>query len=604
MRFLSTLVASALGTLLALGAIIVFLVLFVIAIGMASSPEPTVEDGSVLTVDVRGDIPERQPDDPLAGLQTTRPAYDLTDLKDALNKAAVDDRIEAVWLRIRGTDAGWATLEEAREAIVQFQEESDKPVIASSQDFGMSEQEYFLASAADRIYATAQSPFEFNGFHASVAFFQQALEKLDVEPEVIRAGEFKSAVEPFIREDMSPENRLQLMELLETQNDQFMNAVAESRDLSADDLNRKASESIILTVEDAEEAGLIDELRYRDEVTAAIKDEIGLDEDDSFPRVNVRNYARIPASDVGIEPVDDGVVAIVYANGAIMTGESESTPNPIMGGQTTVGSETFSEAMETARSDDRIETVVVRINSPGGLVSASEAMWRDIMLTKEEKPVVVSMGDLAASGGYYVAAAADAIVADPLTITGSIGVYSVLFNASALFEDRLGVTFDIVQTSPYSDLYSGIRSLSDDERRLLEANTEQTYDTFLQRVADGRDMSTDEVRDVAAGRVWSGLDAQEVGLVDELGSLERAIQMAAEKAEMEEGPYNIRTLPRPKTFLDQLNELFGTQMQNLWQRATLSEPERKLLEHQRVLNELARDHGTIQARLPYDITIE
>lgn len=603
MRFLSTLVASALGTLLALGAIIVFLVLFVFALSMAASPEPTVQDNSVLVVDVRGAIPERQADDPFAQLQTTRPAYDLVDLKGALNKAAADDRIEAVWLRIRSAPPTWATLEEAREALVDFKEESDKPIFASSQDFGMSEQEYFLASTADHIFATAQSPFEFNGFHTTLAFFRQGLDRLGVEPEVIRAGEFKSAVEPFTRDDMSEENRLQFTELLETQNAQFMNAVAESRGLEVEALNRKATESVILTVEDALEADLVDELKYRDEVTDRIKEEIGLGENESFSRVNVSQYARVPAADVGLEPVDDGVVGVVYADGAIVTGESGQGPNPL-GGGSSVGSETFSDAMETARNDNRIETVVVRINSPGGMVSASEAMWREVMLTKEEKPVVVSMGDTAASGGYYVAAAADSIVADPLTITGSIGVYSILFDASELFEDRLGVTFDAVRTSPFADLYSGVRSLSDEERRLLEANTEQTYDAFLQRVADGRDMDIDAVREIAGGRVWSGADAQEVGLVDELGSLERAIEVAAEMADMEEGPYNVRRLPRPKTFIEQLNEMLNMQASKLWQRAMLSTHERKLLEHQRVLRDLARDHGTVQARLPYDITIE
>jgi len=247
---------------------------------------------------------------------------------------------------------------------------------------------------------------------------------------------------------------------------------------------------------------------------------------------------------------------------------------------------------------------VLRVNSPGGSASASEAMWRAVDRTAQEKPVIVSMGDVAASGGYYIAAAADSIVANPTTVTGSIGVIGLLLNAEDLFEDQLGVTFDGVQTSPYADMYSSSRALSPQERRLLGQSIDQTYNTFLQRVAEGRDMDTSAVHDVAQGRVWSGQDAREVGLVDTLGSLRSAIAIAGRAADLGDGPYRTRTLPRPRTVLERLNESFSTQATQLW-HATLSTPlEQKLWRHKRMLDRVVGTDGTVQTRLPSVPTVK
>lgn len=603
MRFLSTLVASTIGTLLAFGVIVLFLFLFLFALSLSSGQAPPVTPGSVLVVDIEGPIPERMSDDPFATAfaGSDRVRYDLRDLKGALQKAAADDRIDGVWLRLRQTSAAWATLGEVRDALDAFKE-SGKPLIASSADFGMSEKTYYLASAADSAFAAPQAPFEFNGFQIMSQFFKGALDKLDVQPEVIRAGEYKSAVEPFTREDLSDPNRTQLTALLNAQNEQFMQHVAASRGRDAEALNQLARESALLSADQAVEEGLIDSLRYEDEVHDIIKTRLGMDADANLRTISVPRYANVPASDAGLQPASDGEVAIVYAEGQIISGSSEDI---FPGSQAPlIGSTTFSDAMEEARTNANVNAVVVRVNSPGGSAAASEVMWRAVELTTREKPVIVSMGDYAASGGYYIAAGADSIVANPQTITGSIGVFGILFDASGLFENKLGITFDGVSTSPYADMFSGVEPLSDAEHQLLERNIDATYDRFLQRVADGRGMSVEEVDAVAQGRVWAGQDALNVGLVDTLGTLDDAVRIAAQKAGMGEGPYRVRTLPRMKTFFERLNESLYGQAATLWTEMTTSPAERMLMEQRRTLQDLARTHGTAQMRLPVDIRIE
>lgn len=599
MRFLSTLLASALGTLLAFGVVLLFVVFFFFAFALSADPEPPVAPGSVLTMELNGPIAERVTDDPFAQAFGGQQANDLRDIKQALRKAAADTRIEAVLLRSHGVSAPWGMLQEIRRELLAFKE-SGKPLYASSGEYYSSERDYFLNSTADSVFAAPEGFFEFNGFATEVAFFDNTLEKLDVDAQVVRAGAYKSAVEPFIRDDLSPENEEQLSALLDTTNSTFMRAVATSRGQSSDAVQRLATESATLTAGSAHEAGLIDALLFEDEVMDVVRNRLGLASGTSLPTVSLRDYARVSASSAGLSTGNEGEVAVVYAQGQIVTGETDDmfSASPML------GSETFSDAMETARTSDETDAVVVRINSPGGSASASDAMWRAIEMTAREKPVIVSMGGVAASGGYWMATAADSIVADPLTITGSIGVLGVFFDASGFFENKLGVTFDGVQTSPYADMFTGLTSFSDEERALLERFIDQTYQSFLEKVANGRGLSVEEVQEIAQGRVWSGSAAQEIGLVDTLGGLETAIEMAAEKAGLAEGTYRIRTLPRPKTFIERFNEALYAQASAAWQSIALSPFERTLIEQQRVLRDIVRDHGTAQARMPYTLDIK
>jgi protease-4 len=596
MRFLSTLTASVLGTLIAFGLVLFFLFFFLFALSFSADTTPSVQPGSVLTVPIEGTIPERKADDPFQQAFGGGPAYDLRDLQTGLRNAASDDRIEAVWLRMKGTSAQWGTLEEVRQAVEQVRA-SGKPVIASSEDFGLGEKDYFVASAADSVYVGPQSSFEYNGFATILAFFENAFDKLGVEPQVIRAGKYKSAAETFVRSDLSEPNRQQLQALLTTVNDQFVTTIAEDRPVSATELREMAENAPLLQASAAVERGLIDDIRYEDEVRASLRQLNGIPSNSNLSTTSLSTYKRVPAGSAGVTLAETGTIDIVYGEGQIVPGEPDE--NPFGSNQQVLGSGTLIDALETARTSPSTRAVVVRVNSPGGSASASDAMWQAVQKTADEKPVIVSMGDVAASGGYYLAAAADSIVANPTTVTGSIGVIGVLLNAQGLFEDKLGVTFDGVSTSPYADMYSPSQPLSSNERRLIGEYIDQAYGTFLQRVASGRGMEVSAVDEVAQGRVWSGQDALEVGLVDTLGTLRDALSLAGQAAGMGDGPYKTRVLPRPKTVFERFNERLGAQATKLWTSMAGTPLERKLWRHRRVLDRLIGTDGNIQARLPY-----
>jgi len=597
MRFLSTLLASALGTLIAFGVLVLFLFFFFFALALSGDQKPPVTPNSVLVAEIDGPLPERVSDDPFQQAFGDEADYDLRDLQTALRNAASDDRISGVWLRMKGTNASWATLEEVRSSLLAFRE-SGKPVIASSGEFGMGEKEYFLATAADSIFAAPVSPFELNGFVSTATFVKNTLDRLNIESKTVRAGKYKSAVEPFLREDLSDANREQLTSLLETTNSRFKDGVSATRGITPDELERMADEDAVLDATVAADRNLIDGLRYENEVVDVFRGALDLSASDDVPTLALEKYSQQSASDAGVTTTGDGSVAIVYAEGQIIPGKS---PDFSSNGQ--IGSTTLIEAVRDARESSDVKAIVLRVNSPGGNASASEVMWHALKQAAADKPLIVSMGDLAASGGYYIAAPADTIVANPTTITGSIGVFGQFFNTRGFFNEKLGVTFDGIQTSPYADIYSFVEPFSDAERRLLASSIDRTYDTFLERVADGRGMDTTAVNEIAQGRIWSGRDALTVGLVDTLGTLEDAIGIAGRAGGLGDGPYRTRILPRPKTFLERLNqELYG-QAASIWQSLGRSELEQELLRQKRMLEHAVGQHGTVQARMPFDIRI-
>ena len=595
MRFFSTLVASILGSLIALGFVFFFGFLFLAALVASSDTTPMVQTGSVLVMDLAGSIPELVSHDSFNEAFAGELPYDLYDVKRALQKAAVDDRIDGVWLQLRGIQADWGTLHEIREALRAYKE-SGKPLVASSGEYMMAESDYFLASIADSVYASSEAFFEFNGFYLEVMYYRGLLEKLDVEPEIIRAGKYKAAVEPLLRDDLSEENEAQLSALLESHNTLFLDAIAESRGRPATDVQRLTEDPAFITAAEAYEAGLLDGLLFEDEVEARLKKRLGYDEDKALRRVNLEAYINVPDAQAGLETGNEGQIAVIYAVGTIMSGKSGT-------GSGVVGSATFNKAMRQARKNRRVKAIVLRINSPGGSASASDAMWREIDLTAKEKPVIVSMGDLAASGGYWIATAADTIVADPQTLTGSIGVFGVLFNIGGALDSKLGITTDRVRTSAYADMFSGMRPLAPQERALLEQAISATYQQFLQKVADSRGLDIEAVDEIGQGRIWSGQQALDLGLVDVLGDLDTAIAIAAEKAGLEEGTYRTRLLPRPQTFMEELNDALSAQAGPLLHSLRSTPAERALVRHARLLDQLAAMHGTVQARMPMEITI-
>ncbi len=601
MRFLSNLIASTIGALLAIAILLFFGLVFLFALASTADQTPRVRAGSVLVAEFSGGVPEIQADDPFANVFGAGGTFDLKDFRESLRKAAVDDRIDALWIQMKGISASWATLGEIRRSILEFKK-SGKPVLASSDDYYMDEAAYFIASAADSVFAGPQALFEFNGFYIAAEFYQHLLEKLDIEPQVVRAGRYKSAVEPYIREDLSPENEEQLTSLLQSWNNVFNQQVAESRGMEPSEVQRIAETEAIFSAEDGYKAGLLDGLLYRDQVLDIWKQRLGRDEDEDVEQISLKAYRRVPASEAGIRRGNEGEVAVVYAVGTLVSGESRTNRVPIFGGEQ-VGAETFMEAMRYARESDKIKAVVVRVNSPGGSAPASDAMRREIALTAEKKPVVVSMGDYAASGGYMISAPADTIVTDPLTITGSIGVFSIFFDVGGFFENKLGITFDAVKTSPHSDMLSALRPLTPQEAAILERSTGQIYEAFLNQVAETRNMDVARVDSLGQGRVWTGEQAVENGLADVLGGLHDAVTIAAEMAGLEEGTYSTRILPRPKTFIETLSESLNTRLSALWLRLNTSPTERMILEQLDVLRPLTEEYGAVQARLPIKIHV-
>ena len=600
MRFLSTLAASVLGTIVAIVALFIFLFLFLFAISLSGDATPQVRSGSVLTMEVSGAIPERVPNDPLTRQISGQSGYGLSDVLSSLSKAEKDDRISAVWLQLKGSSASWATLEQIRAAIQDLRE-SGKPVIASSGDFGMVEKDYFLATAADSIFAGPVTSFEFNGLYLPQTFFQGTLEKLGIEPKVVRAGQFKSAVETFTRDDLSAENELQLQALVDTQYNTFLRAISEARGISIEQLREIASTDAPMDVAPARELGMIDDVRYTDEVVDVLRGILELDGDADVPTIDIADYSRVPGSEVGLEPGGEGAIAVVYGTGQIVPGDPDQG---VLGNTTSMGSDPTIEALDKAREDDDVKAVVFRVDSPGGSAAASEAIWRAVTRTRSVKPVIVSMGSLAASGGYYVAAPADTIVASPNTITGSIGVFGLLFNVEGFLTDKLGVGIDDVNTSDLADIYSPFSDFSDRERALLSESIDRTYQTFLQRVADGRGMTVEQVDAIAQGRVWSGKDAKEQGLVDVLGGLDDAIRIAGEKAGMGAGPFRVRFLPREKTFFEKLNENLSGQAAQIYWNQTATDLEKELRSRKEMIRYYLRQSGKVQARLPQPINIQ
>jgi protease-4 len=340
---------------------------------------------------------------------------------------------------------------------------------------------------------------------------------------------------------------------------------------------------------------LLDGLLFTDEVEALFKERLGLETDDDLRQTSIKSYVNVSDSDAGIETGDDGEIAVVYAVGTIMPGKSS-------GGEV-VGSETFNEAMRRAREDEDVNAVVLRVNSPGGSASASDAMWREIKLTSDTKPVIVSMGDLAASGGYWIATAGDYIVADALTLTGSIGVFTLFFDIGDFLDNKLGITTDGIATSPYADMFSGTDPLTDAQRAALQQSTDDTYQRFLGKVAESRGLNVAQVDSVGQGRIWAGAQAIEIGLVDELGDLDAAIALAAERANLEPGSYRTRRMPEPRTFLDEFNDALSVRMAQMGHRFNTTPAERVLSRQVRLLEQVIATQGTVQARLPLSVEI-
>lgn len=559
--------------------------LFIIMLVSAGSDSDKVEikDNSILHLTLTGPIPDRSNDNPFSsfsfdGLGET--PMGLNDVLDNLDKAAANPSVKGIFLDLTNLMTGIATIEEIRNALLDFKK-SGKFIYAYSEVF--SQPTYYLATAADKIYLHPTGLAELKGLRSEILFFKGTLDKLGVEPLVFRHGKFKSAVEPFIQDKLSDSNREQVRTFLTSIWNHMLKGIATGRKLSEDELRKISSELLVTNAPAAKQYKLVDDLKYRDEVLEMLKTKTGAESIDKLELITLNDMKD--AEDTREKRKGDKI-AVVYAEGDIVDGEGQD-------GQ--IGSVDCSKAIRKARLDEKVKAVVLRVNSPGGSALASETIWREVVLTKKVKPVIVSMGNLAASGGYYIAAPADVIVASPNTITGSIGVFGLFFNGKGL-ANQLGVTIDTVKTTPMADIMSTSRGVTPREAEIIQAEIERIYDNFITRVAEGRKMSKADVDSIAQGRVWTGADAKRLKLVDEFGGLERAIELAAQKAKLDN--YRVLELPFLKDPIEKILDKISGKSKETAIEAVLGESYKYYKQVERV-----RNMRNYQTRMPYEIDV-
>jgi protease-4 len=587
-QFFKYIFASAFG--LIVGIIFILLIFVVIGDSLSSDKELEVADNTLLTIDLSSGVVDRGTDNPMQNFNPRSFQMDskmgLNDILKGLDQAATDDRIKGIYIDMNGVAAGAATTEEIRNALLKFKD-SGKFILSYGE--GYSQKGYYLATVSDEIWLNPAGLIAFNGLGAEIMFYKNILEKLEVEPQIIRYGKFKSAVEPLMLEKMSEANREQIMTYVGSIWNSLIGAIGESRGITEDELNRYADEALIRNADSCLAYNLVDRLIYKDEVLAELKSRLGVDEDDDIESISLGKYKNVPAQRSEKEKAyTKERIAVIYATGGIESGK---------GDHQTIGSETISKAIRKARNDENVKAIVLRVNSPGGSALASDVIWREVGLAKAVKPVIVSMGDVAASGGYYIACDATRILASPTTITGSIGVFGVLMNIKGLLNNKLGITIDTVKTNKFANLGSLYRPLTAEERAIVQQGVNEIYFDFIGKVGEGRGMPSADIDSIGQGRVWAGTDAIQIGLIDEFGGLERAIEIAAEEAGIDN--YRLKELPAQKDPFEQiLAELSGGGTQ-----AAVKQTLGPLYPYFKDLKEASEMKG-VQARLPYTIRIE
>ena len=521
MNFFKTFLASLLAFFVANFVWFFLFIIIVAGVAAIGSSTTIVEPKSVLKIDLAESIVDQPVNDPLAGFDpmsmNVQKSVSNMQVMNAIESAAQDDNIEGIYINLTGAGtASAALLEEVRDYITAFKE-SGKFVVAYGEVY--SQGGYYLASVADSIFLNPVGEMDWRGLAMQVMFYKGALDKLGIEPQVFRHGTFKSAVEPYILNRMSPENRTQMETIANSIWGTMVADIAKERNLSIDSLNMFATDLSAMMAEDALANRMVDGLKYEDEVEDILREKLELDADEDITFVTLGEYI---AAKPYTPSYSDNKIEVIYAEGQIVQGASE---------QGTLGSSTLADQLAEARLDEEVKAVVLRVNSPGGSALASEVIWREMELLRQQKPVIVSMGDYAASGGYYISAPADAIIANATTLTGSIGVFGLMFNAEKALNNKLGVTVDVAKTNPSADMGMPFRAVSSTERSKIMRSIEQVYSTFVNHVADGRNMTFDSVDAIGQGRVWTGNDGNRIGLVDEIGGLKYAIAVAADKAE-------------------------------------------------------------------------
>jgi protease-4 len=567
--------------------IVIGVIILSVMIGKALAPEQlTIDANSVLVIETSQPYNEMKSVDPLnavlrKGPQSTPGLFDVVRL---LENAATDDNIKGIYLKADNNVNGFATNEEIRNALLKFKH-SGKFIYAYGE--AMSQQGYYMASLGDKVYVHPKGGIDFGGFYSQLMFLKGTLEKLEIQPQIFYDGRFKSATEPLRETRMTVANRIQTTAYLGELYSNFLQHIGESRKIDTATLHSYANEGLIQNADDAAKYKLVDGLRYDDQVMDEIKKKIGLSGDDKVNFVSLKDYdnARITAYKDG-----DSKIALIYAQGDIKGGDDDN--------ETTISSGNFIKLIRKARQDKSIKAIVFRVNSPGGSALASETIWRELELAKKSKPVVVSMGDYAASGGYYISCMADSIFAQPNTLTGSIGVFGMVFNMENFFKNKLGITFDGVKTAQYADLGTGSRPMTEVEKRFIQNSIDSTYSTFKSRVVAGRKLSSAVVDSIAQGRVWSGVQAKQLGLVDRIGGIEDAIACAAKLAKV--SSYRLREYPESKSTMEKLMKSLGGEASTRAVKNELGVNYNLYLQVKRIQNM----NGEIQARMPYDLDVK
>lgn len=595
-QFFKFVFASFVGSFLFVGLLVLLMVGLLAGLSASADRLTTIKEGSVLHLTLDKELVDRGPKDQLdidLGPFQGMGKIGLNSVLASLEHAKSDDKIKGVFLDLSDVSGGYAILREIREKLLEFKAESGKPVIAYSDSY--TQGSYYLATAADGIYLQPKGDMDYRGLRTEYMFLKGMFEKLDVDMQFIRGSnnKFKSFGEIYTEEKMSPANREQVRRLLDGFWSEHRSAVSTSRNLSAERLDEIAGKVMVRNAPLALELGLVDSLLFRDQLLDLLRSRMDLDSGKEVRLADLRTYSRSFKPGRAKSTGEGGrrdKLAVIFAEGDIAMGKSTDG---------TIGGASLSKTIREAREDSTVKAIVLRVNSPGGSGLASDIIWREVELAKQVKPVVVSMGNVAASGGYYISAAAHKIFAEPTTVTGSIGVFGIIPNLQGFFNKKIGITFDGEKTHPFADMMTTSRPLTAEERLLIQGYIDDFYQGFLERVAEGRKMTLAQVDSVGQGRVWTGVDAQRLGLVDELGGLEDAIAAAAAMAGLTD--HRIVELPKEKELFQQIMEDLGGQARTWAAAQWLGEDVQLLRQYQRV--SALRERTGIMARMPFDLEV-
>jgi len=556
-----------------------FFILIGIAAAFSTDEKVAVAQNSVLVIDASETFLEQSKNDPFSELMNKKNGKQpsLSELIGLLNYAKKDSSIKGIYIKCAENPNGYAATEEIRKALIDFKK-SNKFIVAYAET--ISQKGYMMANVADQIYTHPQGGMEWSGFNYETMFLKGLIDKLEIEPQIFYAGKFKSATEPFRYTQMSEANKLQTGIWLNSIYTNFIQGAAEMRKLNADSIKAFANEGKVQNAKDALKYKLVDGLIYDDQLKKIISKKLRLVDETKISFVSINNYAE----SIALRGTGSGKIAVIYADGDVVMGKGQNEA---------IASDDYRALIQKIRNDKSIDAVVLRVNSPGGSALASDIIWREIDLLKKEKPVVVSMGDVAASGGYYIACGADSIFADANTITGSIGVFSVIPNAEKFLKNKLGITFDRVKTGQYADAPSATRALTVIEQKFLQAGVDSVYHTFKSRVAAGRQKSVDYIDSIAQGRVWTGADAIKVGLVDKIGTLNDALASAAKMAKLK--GYSIKSYPESRSFIEEFFEGYKNEVKTKAIQQEIGIEQWQVLQQLKSIKQIM---GQPQARLP------